>query len=189
MRKRFLCILTALTLAVAPALAEGGLISALATPTPAPSRVVFERGDLFLTLPAGMEILDGEALELYEAAVQFDYPETGSAVLVAMDATRDAALILTETESTLDCLTAAQQAAEALIGNPELAREAELGENRCAHFTCAVNGQIFHLYYFSDGARLLTAGFSGLSRDEVEETLAELRFQTPAAPEIEEALP
>ena len=176
MKKRFLCALMILALAAVPALAEGGLISALATPEPEPPRIAFERNDLSITLPAGMAILDDAALELYEAAVQTDYPETGKTLLVALDAQREAALILTRTESTLDCLTAAQQAAEALIGNPELAREAQYGENRCATFTCAINGQIFRLYYFSDGAHLLTVGASGMSRSEVEETLIELRF-------------
>ena len=181
MKRRIFCALIALMLTALPALAEGGLISALstpapATPTPAPSGVEFTRGSLHITLPAGLEILDDAALEGYEAAVQLDYPDTADTILVAADMENGAVLILAEIKTDVDCLNAAQAAAEALIGNPEHAKERQLGENRCAYFLCAIGQQAFRLYYLSDGERLLIVSSSGLRRNEVEDMLTGMRF-------------
>ena len=177
MRMRFFCALTALLLIVTPALAESGLISALATPTPAPAGVEFARDGLRLTLPAGMELLEGEILEAYEAAVQFDYPDTATTVLVAVDSESEAALLLAEIETDADCLDAAREAAESLIGDAELAKEKQCGENRCAHFSCAIGDQTFRLYYLSDGERLLIVSASGIRQAEIEAMLAGLGFE------------
>ena len=197
MKRRFFCALIALMLAALPALAEGGLISALststpaavtstpepatptpvpATPTPAPAGVEFARGSLRVTLPYGMEVLEGEALEGYEAAVQIDYPITAQTILAAMDAERGAAVLIAEAATDMDCLSAARAAAESLIGNPDHAKEREFGGNRCAYFLCAIGQQIFRLYYLSDGERLLIVSASGLRQSEAEAMLAGLRF-------------
>lgn len=186
MKRRFLCALIALMLIALPAMAEGGLNSALATPepatpasetpTPAPAGVDVTRGDLQITLPAGMEVLEGEALEGYDTALQLDYPETAETVLAAVDAEREAMVIIAEIDSDMDCLDAAREAAEQLIGSPENAKERTFGENRCAYFLCAIGEQTFRLYYLSDGARLRIVGTSGLQRGEAEDMLAGLRF-------------
>ena len=174
MKKRFFCALLALLLTAAPAMAEGGLIRALATPEPLSA--MFESDGLRLTLPAGLVILEGSALEGYEAAAQFDYPEAAHTILAAVDDQCTAALIVAEAESDMDCLLAAQEAAEALIGDPDAASEADYGKNRAAGFACAIGEQSYRLYYLSDGARLLIIGVSGLDEDVIEEMLTELRF-------------
>ena len=170
MKRRFLCALAVLTLAALPAHAEGGLVSALATS--APAAVEFETGGLRVSLPSGFEILEGDALAAYEAALQADYPDSAKTILAAMDAERGAAAVFAEIESDTDCLDAAKEAAETLIGDAEAAKEAQFGENRCAAFACAIGEQIFRLYYLSDGSRLIVAGFSGLEQAEMEEILA-----------------
>ena len=188
MKRRFLCALIALMLTALPALAEGGLNSALATPTPAPATpapatptpapagVEVTRGSLRITLPAGMEVLEDELLEGYDAAVQLDYPEIAETILAAVDPDREAMLIIAEIDSGADCLDAAQEAAQQLIGNPDNAKERTFGENHCAYFLCAIGDQTFRLYYLSDGARLLMVGTSGLARSEAEDMVAGLQF-------------
>ena len=174
MKKHLLCALMVLMLATAPAMAEGGLLAALGTPEPAPAE--FEADGLQIALPIGLEILEGEALEAHEAAVQLDYPEAARTILAAADAERGAALILAETDSELDCLEAAQNAAEALTGDPDAAEEAEFGENRAASFTCEIGEQTYELYFLSDGSRLIVIGAIGLEQDAIDEMLTGLRF-------------
>ena len=176
MKKRFLCALTALLLIATPALAEGGLISALATPTPEPVGMELEFDGLRLTLPAGLEPLEGDMLEAYEAAVQSDYPETANTILAAVDPQSGAALLLAEIESEVDCLDAARDAAESLIGDPDMASEKTCGASRCASFSCAIEEQIFHMYYLSDGERLLIVSASGLEQSVIEDLLAGFQF-------------
>ena len=176
MKKRFLCALIALMMIAMPALAEGGLVSALESSTPEPAGTEFERDGLRLTLPAGLELLEGEILEAYDAAVQFDYPDAAQTILAAVDVENGAALLLAEAESDADCLNAARDAAETLIGNPDIAKEKDCGENHCAYFACAIGEQTFRLYFLSDGERLLIVSASGLKGAEVEDMLAELEF-------------
>ena len=174
MKRRFLCALIALTLAAAPAQAQGGLISAIVSA--APVRGAFEADGLSITLPAGLEALEGEDLEAYEAAAQFDYPDAARTILAAVNAERSASLILAEAETELDCLDAAREAAEALISDPEAAAEVEFGENRAAAFACAIGEQTYRLYYLSNGERLLIVGVSGVEQREIDEMLTGLSF-------------
>ena len=176
MKKHFLCALIALMMIAMPALAEGGLVSALESSAPEPTGTEFARDGLRLTLPAGLELLEGEILEAYEAAVQFDYPDAAQTILAAVDVENGAALLLAEAESDADCLDAARDAAETLIGNPDIAKEKDCGKNHCAYFACAIGEQTFRLYFLSDGERLLIVSASGLKGAEVEDMLAELEF-------------
>ena len=173
MKKYFLCALMALTLAMAPAMAEGGLVAALGTPEPVPAE--FEADGLQIVLPLGMEILE-DAPEAPDAAVLPDDSGMARMILAATDEQRGAALILAEADSEQNCLDAARSAAEALTGDPDAAEEAEFGENRAAVFTCEIEEQTCALYYFSDGSRLIVVGAIGLEQDEIDEMLSGLRF-------------
>ena len=174
MKRRFFCALTALLLAAAPAVAEGGLISAIVSAAPVSAQ--YEADGLSLTLPTGLEILEGVEFEAYAAAVRFDYPETAHTILAAVNAEHSAALIVAEAETDLDCLDAAREAAEKLISDPEAATEEEFGENRAAAFACAIGEQTYRLYYLSDGERLLIVGVSGVEQAEINEMLTGLSF-------------
>lgn len=199
MKRRFLCALMALMLTAVPALAESDstlaptetvavtptptaetaaptIAMVTPTPSPVPAGTVFEADGLRLTLPEGLEPLEGEMLAAYEAALQADYPETAETILAAVDAERGAALTLAQAESDKDCLDAAREAAEVLIGNPDAAAEEEFGETRAATFACAIGEQTYRLYYLSDGARLLIVGASGLEQSEIEQMLTTLEF-------------
>ena len=181
MKRRFLCALTALMLAVVPALAESGLISALETSTPAPTGATSGTGITLdgltlLSFPSKLTILEGEALEAYEAAVQADLPDAAHTLLAAVDTESGAAIIISEMESELDPLDAAREAAEALISDPDAASEQEFGENRAATFACAIGEQTYRLFYLSDGERLLMVGASGLEQDTIDEILTGLTF-------------
>lgn len=199
MKTRFLCALTALMLIAAPALAEGEPTPAPAktakitpaptaetaaptialvtpTPSPAPAGTTFEADGVRLILPEGLKPLEGELLEAYEAAPQADYPDTAETILAAVDAERGAALTLARAVSDKDCLDAAREAAEVLIGNPDAAAEEEFGANRAASFACAIGEQTYRLYYLSDGAHLLIVGASGLEQSEIDQALASLEF-------------
>ena len=174
MKMRIFCALMALMLAVAPAMAEGGLIAALGTPEPVSAE--YEADGLRIVLPAGLKILEGDELETYEAVLNPDGDGAARTILAAVDAERGAALILAGMDSELDCLDAARNAADAMTGDPDAAVEAEFGENRAAAFSCAIGEQTYSLYYLSDGERLIIAGAIGLEQNEIDEMLAELRF-------------
>lgn len=185
MRKILLRTLAAmLSLAALPALAEGGLVQALATPAPTaaptaapestPAGPEFTGGGLRLTLPEGFEILAGEELAAYEAAVQFDFPGAAQTLFAAADPKRGASLVLVAFESEASCLDAAREAAQALVGDPDAAEELQIGETPAAQFDCAVGGQRFRLRYLSDGGRILVLGASGLEGAELDAVLGTL---------------
>lgn len=202
MRKRLLCALAALALLALGSMAQasGGLTGAPAsatdlatatpvatpeatptatpapTPTATPAGTLCERDGVRIALPAGMTVLEGAALAGYEAAVQADFPGTAETILAATDEARGAVALLAGLDSDADCLDAAREAAQALLGDAAAASEQSFGENRCALFSCAVEGKPYHLYYFSNGERLLVAGFSGLETAEIEAALTELEF-------------
>ena len=177
MKKCLMCALLALLLVTATAHAEGGLISALATstpepsPTPAPTGLELESDGLRLTLPSGFEALDEEALETYDAAAGSDYPDAAQTILAAADAERGAMLIIAAVDSQQDCLEAAREAADALLGNPDEAAEETYGDNRAGVFACAIGEQAFRLHYISDGQRLYIIGTTGLEPEEIAEML------------------
>lgn len=173
MKRRILCALTALLLIAVPALAESKSTSAPNTPSPAGTK--FSKDGVSLTLPAGLEILEGDALEAYDAAAQADYPDTARTILAAVDPD-GAAVVLFEAESEVEALEAASDAANALISDPDAAGEVEFGRNKAAAFACAIGEQTYRLYFFSDGERLLIAGISGLEQDEIDEMLTGLKF-------------
>lgn len=169
----------ALALAAAMALSggqcarAGGLIEALATPAPAIADV---RGEFRMKLPQGFAPLEGEALAGYEAAVLRDYPNAAQTLLAAANDDRSAALLVAAIDSGVDCLDAAREAAGALLKYPDAARELRFGANRCAGFGCTIGEQAYHLYFFSDGARVFLVAVSGLESEETERMLAGLRF-------------
>ena len=179
MKKRLFCALAALLLAMTPALAEEETATAAATlaPTPAPTGVPHVQDGLQLLLPAGMVVLEGDALAAYDAAVQADYPDTARTLLAAVNSETGALLTIAEAESGANCLDAAREAAQTLIGDPDAAQAAEYGENRCAAFACAIGEQIFRLYYFSDGEHLRILGASGLTDAELDALLTGLSFR------------
>lgn len=168
-----------MVLAVAMALSggqcaqAGGLIEALATPAPAIAAV---QGEFRMKLPPGFAPLDSEALTGYEAAVLRDYPNAAQTLLAAANGDRSAALLVAAIDSGADCLDAAREAAGALLEYSDAAREFHFGSNRCAGFGCAIGEQAYHLYFFSDGARVLLVAVSGLESEETERMLAGLRF-------------
>lgn len=174
MKRAFLWTLIALVFCALPGKAEGELIAA---PTPSGLELQEFSGEgVELVLPEGFQLLEGEALAGYDAAVQAEYPNVARTLFAAVDENHGAALILAAAESDLDCLVAARQAAEELLGNSEAAEEKQFGGNRCGTFACAIGDQAYHLYYFSDGKRILTFGASGLEVGEIEELLKTLEF-------------
>ena len=186
-----LALAALLALAAVPVQAEGSLISALSSPaateapatpsaapspTAAPAGEEFVHGTLRLTPPAGMKLLEGDALAAYEAAAQFDFPGAAETILAATDPARGAALTVVSIDSGADCLSAAREAAEALTGSTGAVEEATIGENACARFAWAMEDQSYRLCYLSDGARLIAVCTSGLDPAEEEALLAGLRL-------------
>lgn len=159
-----------LEVAVMQTLAPQPTISPTPEPTPAP--VVFDGDGLKLTLPHGFEIVQSDVMAGFEAALHADYPDAAQTLFAAADAEREAAVIAAFVESDAESLDAAREAADALLGDPEAISEVQFGENRFVYFACAIGERGYHLYYFSDGARLFILGISGLESAEIEEMLA-----------------
>ena len=175
MKGRFLCALLLAALLTAPALAAGGLTSALDAAASVGEE--FSADGVTLTLPAGMEVLAGDELAAYEAAVQFDYPDAAKTILAAFDPERGAALVLACAETEAAPLDAAKEAAEALGGDPAEVEEKTFGKHKCATFACEIDDASYRLYFLTDGARLLTVAQSGIEDEEVQELLATLEFK------------
>ncbi|MBP3653284.1 MAG: hypothetical protein J6J78_09490, partial [Clostridia bacterium] len=111
----------------------------------------------------------------YDAAVSFDYPSTGNAILLATNAETGAAAVFSISESEQD---AASAAGEAALSIPEAGtvEEITLGENTYSAFSCTMDGADYRLYFLSDGSRLLCAGACGLEETEIDAMLAGLIF-------------
>ncbi len=133
-------------------------------------------GEFQMRLPRGLEPLDGEEMAGYEAAVLSDYPGAAQTLLAAASADRSAALLVAAIDSDAGCLEAAREAAGALLGYPDAARELRFGANRCAGFGCAIGAQAYRLYFFSGGAQLILIAATGLEAEDVEAMLAGLRI-------------
>lgn len=160
------------TLAQTPAPTLAPLLTISPTPEPTPAPVVFEGDGMKLTLPQGFELLEGDAKAGFEAALQGDYPNAAQTLFAAMDVSHEAAVMAAFVDSEEDSHDAAREAADALLGDPDAVSDVQFGENRFASFACAIGERGYHLYYFSDGARLFILGISGLERAQIEEILS-----------------
>lgn len=176
--KRILCMLMLAILLPCCALAEAQLVLVSPTPSaqPVPAGVEFSCEAFFVTLPAGMEILSDAQMEGYTAAIQAAFPDSAPAQLAAVDLERNAALCFSLAPSALPPLDAAKEAASTILGNAESASEFAFGANSCAGFGFSVEDNIYRVFYFSDGAQLLTVTTCGLTDAEITAMLGSLDF-------------
>lgn len=149
---------------------------ATASPSPTPAGVLWEGGGLRLLLPQRLSPLDADALEGYAAAAQSDFPGAGETILLAASADFSAAANFSAIDGASDALQAAREAAEGILGSADTVTELTYGENHCAAFACAIGEQTYSLYFFSDGARVIVAGASGLDASEISAMLSSLRL-------------
>lgn len=181
--KKTVCTLLALALICVSAMAETSIIEKPAliiemiTPSPSPEPVgeTFSTEDLIVTLPAGMTILTADERAGYDAAVSFDYPLAGNAVLLAMNAEEGSAVVFSISESAQEAASAADEAMLSIPGAGTV-EEITLGENVFSALTCTLDGADYRLFFLSDGSRLLCAGACGLEETEIDTMLAGLIF-------------
>lgn len=188
--KRFLCAFVVLMLICQPVLAETTvqptaeptaestprIIIELATPTPVPDGETFSNEDLIITFPYGMHALDEEARVGFDAALQASYPDAARTIVAAADEAMQKSLVAAVITSDMEALSAAKEAAEAILGTSESVQELTLGENSYASFACAIGAYNYYLYCLSDGEELLLVGVSGLNQAETEYMLTGLKF-------------
>jgi len=179
--KKLLCVLMGLMLILICAHAEGSpaptieILLITPTPSPVPAKQVFSSEDLIVTLPLGMEILSGDELAGYNAALQADYPETARTVFAATGE-NGAALIFSIAPSDADAAAAAKEAASALSGSADSVFEIILGENSFAGFDHSLDGINYDLYFTVKNGQLLSIGASGIENSEIESMLTGLIF-------------
>lgn len=180
--KKIICALLTLALLSGMALAEASIIEQpqiiieMITPSPSPEPVGenFSSEDLIVTLPVGMAILSAEERAGYDAAVSFDFPGAGTTLLLA--AGEGCALSFSTLETDQDAASAAREAAVAIFGSDASVEEITLGENNFSSFRAAVGEDTFHLFFLSNGERLLCVGASGLEEREIHAMLTGLSF-------------
>jgi len=181
--KKIFCVLTALTLLFCAAGAETSIIEnpqiiiEMITPSPSPEPVgeTYSSEELIVTLPAGMVILSSEERAGYDAAVSFDYPAAGQAILLAVDPESRAALTFSILEKDQDAASAAEEASPAIPGAGAV-EEITLGENHFSAFRLSSGDDEMRIFFLSNGERLLCVGASGLSDEEINAMLAGLIF-------------
>lgn len=182
---RFMAILAAMMLLFCCAAAEEGAADAsptpgivLITPTPtaAPAGEVFASEDIIITLPAGLNILAGDELASYEAAVEDDFPGAGRTLLAAANEDYSAALVLSLVESKQSAAEFAREAAQIVLGGTDAVSEVNYGENSYSAFTCAIGEQQYKLYFLAGGDEMLVIASSGLTDAESETMLTGLNF-------------
>ena len=181
--KKILCILTAALLLGCTASAETNIIAnpqliiemITPSPSPEPAGETYATEDLIVTLPAGMTILSAQERAGYDAAVSFDYPSAGQAVLLAVDAKKGASLAFSILESSQTASAAANEAALSIPGAEE-AQEIILGENSFSTFRHTLGEDEMRLFFLSDGERLLCVGACGLEDEQINAMLAGLIF-------------
>lgn len=181
--KKTICTILTLMLVCCAAMAETSIIEKpeiiieMITPSPSPEPVgeTFSSEDLIVTLPAGMTMLASEERLGYDAAVSFDYPSAGNAILLATNAETGAAAVFFISESEQD---AASAAGEAALSIPEAGtvEEITLGENVFSAFDCTIGMDEMRIFFLSDGSRLLCVGACGLEENEIDAMLAGLIF-------------
>lgn len=174
MKKCLLRALSAALILLLPccALAEGA--PAFPALTAEPAGTEFSCEAFIVRLPAGLEPMDEAQLAGYDAAVQFDFPDTAQTLLAAADAQRGAALCFALRESAQLPLEAAQEAAASILGSPDNARELRFGENSGAGFAVAVEDSAYCIYFFSNGSQLLLVTLGGLTDEESASMLSTL---------------
>lgn len=178
--KKILCILAALMLLFACCAAEEAESAAtdiiLITPTATPVGREFSSEDIIVTLPAGLEILEGAELAAYEAATEDDFPGAARTLLAASTADAASVLVFSAVESDLSSPEFADEAARIVLGGTDAVNQVQFGENSYAAFTCAISDQQYRLYILQGEKQLLIIGASGLAESEMEAMLTGLIF-------------
>lgn len=146
------------------------------TPTAMPMGETFSSEDLIVTLPFGMEMLSGDALAGYKAAVQHDFPDAGRLLLTAVNGDFTAAATFSVIESDADAPDAAMEAARIILGESAAISETRHGENAYAYFSCGIGEDVYSLYYLKGSQGLLVIGLSGISEAETAAMLTGLIF-------------
>ena len=186
--KRILAATAAILMAAGIALAEPAPTSTAATasavpaiavtPTPsaAPTGILCETEWFTFTMPDRLKVLDESLRAGYDAAAQADYPDTGRTLLSAMDESGSAMLTFSGMESDRDALSAAKEAAADILGSDESVTELNFGTHLCAAFACAIEEQVYRLYYLSNGEKLVILGATGMEDAEISMILSSLSF-------------
>lgn len=184
--KKILCGMIAACMLICPAPAEGSpeviadptisiqLVSP--TPTAQPVGETFSSEDLIVTLPAGLRILSREELSGYEAAVQDDFPGAGQTLLAAANDDFSAVLTFAAADIATDGASAANEAAERILGSSTGVVQSQHGENSYAAFACAIEEDVYRLYCLGNETRLLIIGAVGLEEAQLSGMLAGLVF-------------
>lgn len=181
MKRVFLGLMILLALACpavaeeTPAPSESTAPTQSASATPAPTGVPYDGENFSLTLPEGLEPLDEERLAAYLAAAQSDYPDAARTLLTALREDGSAAFTLSAIDSAADALSAANEAAQGILGSADTVAELSYGENRYAAFACAIDDKTYGLYFISNGTQIYIAGLSGLTDAETAMILESLR--------------
>ena len=150
-------------------------VSPTASPTPIPAGEAFSCDDLTINLPYGLTLMDGDALAGYEAAVQDDFEDTATTLAVATD-DDGAMMLLAVCDSETDCVTAASEAAQDILGEGASVTALQFGDVSCAAFACSIQERDYRIYFFSNGTELLCVGTSGLSDAQISTSLESLKF-------------
>ena len=146
------------------------------TPTAEPVGETYSSEDLIVTLPHGLNRLSPDDLAGYDAALQADYPGAGKTLLAAANDDFSAVITFSAADITTDSLSAANEAAEKILGSSTGVVQSQFGENEYAAFACAIGEDIYRLYCLGSGSRLLIIGAVGLEEQQLSAMLAGLIF-------------
>lgn len=136
------------------------------TAMPEPTGEVFSCETLIITLPIGYTIMDEAEAAGYTAAVEDGY-DTDAHFLFAAINDSDGAIMIAAIEDETPALDACRSAAEMMLGSADNACEYSYGENGYVGFACAIDGNVYQIYYISDGVHLVTVCTVNLSSEEI----------------------
>ncbi len=185
--KKFMIALMCLALIGTYALAEptaadatvAATVTPTASPTPSPTPIpageAFSCDELTINLPYGLTLMDEDSLVGYEAAVQDDFEDTAKTLAVATD-DDGSMMLLAVCDSETDCVTAASEAARDILGEGASVTALQFGDVSCAAFACSIQEREYRIYFFSNGAKLLCVGTSGLTDAQISASLESLKF-------------
>lgn len=173
--KRIAWIVLILALLCSFALGEMNENTAQPGATPEATGEVFSCETLIITLPIGYAILDESEAAGYTAAVEDGY-DTDAHFLFAASNDLGGAIMIAAIEDETTALDACRSAAEMMLGSAENACESAYGENSYVSFACAIDGNIYQIYYISDGVHLVTVCTVNLSADEICALLESMDF-------------
>lgn len=145
------------------------------TATPEPTGEIFSCEMLIVTLPVGYTILSEAEIAGYTAAVEDAYQTNAQLLCVARNES-NSAIFIAAIEDTSAAPDACRVAAKNMLGNADNACEYVYGENSYVGFACALDDDVYQIYYISDGTHLVTICTANLDAEEVARLLESLDF-------------